>query len=311
MLLTVTLNPSIDISYFVDSFQLDDVNRADQVTKTPGGKGLNVSRVLHQLEIPVTATGFLGGHTGELVKDGLDQLGIKHAFAPCAGETRNCIAILSENKQTEILESGPVITSKEVDQFLKKFTSLIKTDIEWITISGSLPQGFPEDFYQVLLSHATKENCKVLLDSSGKYLYQALTGKDKPYLIKPNHHELAELLQKDTSKNIGQLLNYLQNPLFDGVSYIVVTLGAEGALIKNGDSYYKASLPKIQAVSPVGSGDASLAGFAAALYQKKALSDIVKTGMTTGLLNTLEHQTGSINTEHFKDYFDQILVEKL
>lgn len=311
MLLTVTLNPSIDISYFVDSFQLDDVNRAAQVTKTPGGKGLNVSRVLHQLEIPVTATGFLGGHTGELLKDGLDQLGIKHAFAPCAGETRNCIAILSENKQTEILESGPVITSQEIDQFLKNFTALIKTDIEWITISGSLPQGFSEDFYQVLLSQAANENCKVLLDSSGKYLYQALTGKDKPYLIKPNHHELAELVQKDTSKNIERLLDYLQNPLFDGVPYIVVTLGAEGALIKDGDSYYKASLPTIQAVSPVGSGDASLAGFAAALYQKKALSDIVKTGMTTGLLNTLEHQTGAINTEHFKDYFDQILVEKL
>lgn len=311
MLLTVTLNPSIDISYFIDSFHLDHVNRTSHVTKTPGGKGLNVTRVLHQLNIPVTATGFLGGHTGAFLADGLDQLGIKHAFSPCAEETRNCIAILSENNQTEILESGPTITQDEIDQFLKNFTTLVKTEIEWITLSGSLPKGFPDDFYQVLLSLAAKENCKVLLDSSGNYLKHALKSKDKPYLIKPNHQELAELLHKETSKETTTLLDYLQAPLFDGVSYIVVTLGADGALIKNGNDYYRATLPKIEAVSPVGSGDASLAGIAAALYQKKPLINILKTGMTTGLLNTLEAQTGTINTDSFTTYFDQILVEKL
>ncbi|WP_086350128.1 1-phosphofructokinase family hexose kinase [Candidatus Enterococcus clewellii] len=311
MLLTVTLNPSIDISYFVDNFQMDHVNRTDKVTKTPGGKGLNVSRVLHQLKIPVTATGFLGGHTGELLKDGLDQLEIKHSFSPCAEETRNCIAILSENKQTEILEPGPTIKQDEINQFLKNFTVLLKTGIEWVTLSGSLPQGCPDDFYQTLLALSEKEKCKVLLDSSGPYLQKALAGKNKPYLIKPNHQELADLLQKKPSRNTETLLDYLKDPLFDGVSYIVVTLGAEGALIKNGDNYYKASLPKIQAINPVGSGDASLAGIAAALYHKKSLSDVLKTGMTTGLLNTLEAQTGTIDIDHFNDYFDQIHVEKL
>ncbi|MGL4695637.1 hexose kinase [Enterococcus larvae] len=311
MLLTVTLNPSIDISYFIDSFQLDTVNRTNQVTKTPGGKGLNVTRVLHQLSIPVTATGFLGGHTGELLKDGLDQLGIQHSFSSCTGETRNCIAVLSENKQTEILESGPTITDDEISRFLEHFAALLKADTELITISGSLPKGFPDDFYQVLISRAAEANCNVLLDSSGTYLQQALTGKDKPYLIKPNHHEIAELLQVEPSCEPETLIHYLQNPIFEGVAYIVVTLGAAGALIKHGNSYYKASLPKIQAVSPVGSGDASLAGMAAALYQKKSLPDLLKTGMTTGLLNTLEAQTGTINIDKFNDYFDQILVEEL
>lgn len=310
MILTVTLNPSIDISYFVDTFQLDAVNRTELVTKTAGGKGLNVTRVLQQLNVPVKATGFLGGYTGERVKEGLNQMGIQHSFSPIKEETRNCIAILSENRQTEILEAGPKITEKEIAAFLEHFHSLLKTS-DLITISGSLPKDFPADFYQILLEQATLEKCPVLLDTSGKSLYHALSGKFKPYLIKPNHHEIAELLNKKASKTIDSLITDLKNPLFDEVEYIVVTLGADGALLKHGTSYYRARLPKITPISPVGSGDASLAGMAAAIQQKKTITDILKTGMTTGILNTLETQTGTINVKNFDSFFDQMIIDQI
>lgn len=310
MILTVTLNPSIDISYFVDHFQLDTVNRTAGVKKTPGGKGLNVARVLKQMNISVLATGFIGGHIGELLKEGLDLAEIQHSFSPIKGETRNCIAVLSENKQTEVLEAGPTITEEETSAFLEHFSALIK-DTELITISGSLPEGFSPDFYQQLLALAEKEECPVLLDTSGNYMYHALAGKHKPFLIKPNHHEIADLLQKKASKDIHVLMDYLKEPLFDEIQYIVVTLGGEGALIKNKEKFFKASLPKIDAVSPVGSGDASLAGIAAALFNQQDLETVIKTSMTAGLLNTLEAQTGFINMEKFDDYFEQIHIKEL
>ncbi|MCB5954556.1 hexose kinase [Enterococcus sp. CWB-B31] len=310
MILTVTLNPSIDISYFVDHFQLDTVNRTTKITKTPGGKGLNVTRVLKQMNIPVLATGFIGGHIGELLKEGLDYAKIQHSFSPIKGETRDCIAILSENKQTEVLEAGPTISEEEISAFLEHFSVLIK-DTELITISGSLPEGFSPDFYQQLLALAAKEKRPVLLDTSGNYMYHALAGKHKPFLIKPNHHEIAEFLQKKASKDIEVLRDYLNDPLFDDIEYIIVTLGSEGALIKNKETLFKASLPKIDVVSPVGSGDASLAGIAAALFKQQDLETAIKTSMTAGLLNTLEAQTGSINIKKFDDYFKQIHIKEL
>ena len=310
MILTVTLNPSVDISYFVDQFQLDTVNRTGQITKTPGGKGLNVTRVLKQLGTPVTATGFLGGHIGELLKQGLDQAEIQHSFSPIEGETRNCIAVLSQDQQTEILEAGPQISEPEAADFLQHFEALLE-DHQLVTISGSLPKGVPTDFYQQLLTLAAKAGRPVLLDTSGEALRHSLSGAHKPYLIKPNHHEIAELLHKESSKQIEELKSDLQHPLFEGVPYIVVTLGADGALIKHQQAFYKAELPVIHAVSPVGSGDASLSGMAAGLFKQQELASVFKTAMTTGLLNTLETQTGHIDMNQFAYYYNQIQINQL
>ena len=116
MILTVTMNPSIDISYPLDVLQLDTVNRVAEVSKTAGGKGLNVTRVLSEIKDPVAATGLLGGRTGQFILDHLGE-GIEKRFFEIAGDTRNCIAILHEGKQTEILEKGPTISEKEGQEF--------------------------------------------------------------------------------------------------------------------------------------------------------------------------------------------------
>ena len=112
MILTVTMNPSIDVSYPLNQLNIDTVNRVTNVSKTAGGKGLNVSRVLSQLDASLTATGVIGGHFGDYLTEQLDKDDISHSFSKIAGETRSCIAILHEGKQTEILESGPEV-SKE------------------------------------------------------------------------------------------------------------------------------------------------------------------------------------------------------
>lgn len=126
MILTLTLNPSVDIAYPLTSLKLDDVNRVEEVSKTAGGKGLNVTRVLAQVGEPVIASGFIGGELGQFIAKKLDQADIKHAFYNIKGETRNCIAILHEGQQTEILEQGPEIDNEEATGFIKHFEQLLE-----------------------------------------------------------------------------------------------------------------------------------------------------------------------------------------
>lgn len=195
MILTVTLNPSIDISYSLTEFAIDDVNRATEVIKTAGGKGLNVSRVLKQLGEDVGATGFLGGSLGTFIRNKIRSTGIEDYFIDIKDSTRNCIAILHDNgKQTEVLESGPAISELEAEVFIEKFKTTVK-EADVITISGSLPSGLPTEFYNQLLSLASESNVPVLFDSGGTLLEKALTHDHTPFLIKPNETEFADLLE--------------------------------------------------------------------------------------------------------------------
>ena len=204
MILTVTLNPSIDISYPLDELTLDTVNRVSEVKKTAGGKGLNVTRVLSEIGDNVTATGFIGGKLGDFLTSRLDQNGIQHRFFPIHGETRNCIAILHEGLQTEVLEAGPMIDRDEADGFLNHFRYLCPS-YEVITISGSLPAGLESDYYQKVIGLANSQGKKVVLDCSGKALEAVLTGDDKPFVIKPNTEELSQLVGREVSDDVEEL----------------------------------------------------------------------------------------------------------
>ncbi|MDD7758205.1 hexose kinase [Aerococcus suis] len=311
MILTVTLNPSIDVSYPLDQLNLDTVNRVDKVSKTPGGKGLNVTRVLKTLDADVKATGVLGGHFGEYIESKLDEVEINHQFSKIDGETRFCIAILHEGNQTEVLEKGPEIDEEDIYHFKDAFRDLV-SHATTITMSGSMLKGFPSDTYSELIAIANDYGRKVLLDTSGDSLLQSLKGDHKPYLIKPNTEELEGLVNENIDpKNTDQLKEVLSNSLFDGVEMIVVTLGGDGALVKYQDKFYQVIVPKINPVNPVGSGDSTIAGLAYAIDEGKDFSEIIKTGMTCGVLNTLNEKTGAIDMNQFDTFFDQINVSEI
>lgn len=309
MILTVTMNPSIDVSYPLEELNIDTVNRIEKVSKTAGGKGLNVSRVLSQLNAPLTATGVVGGKFGDYLTEQLDKDGIPHSFSKIDGETRSCIAILHEGKQTEILESGPEVTTEEQEAFVAHFEELM-ADTDFITISGSLPKGINHDFYSLLIDKATEADVKVLLDTSGATLKASLENTHKPFLIKPNETEIADLLGKEIHSN-DELVEALEDKEFDGIEWIVVTLGADGAIVKHQKNYYRVDIPTIKVVNPVGSGDSTIAGLAYALSEGKSPEDVIKSGMVTGMLNTLEEKTGFINVDNFETLFKQIKVEKI
>lgn len=309
MILTVTMNPSIDVSYPLEELHIDTVNRIEKVSKTAGGKGLNVSRVLSQLNAPLTATGVVGGKFGDYLTEQLDKDGIPHSFSKIDGETRSCIAILHEGKQTEILESGPEVTTEEQEAFVAHFEELM-ADTDFITISGSLPKGINHDFYSLLIDKATEADVKVLLDTSGATLKASLENTHKPFLIKPNETEIADLLGKEIQSN-DELVEALEDKEFDGIEWIVVTLGADGAIVKHQKNCYRVDIPTIKVVNPVGSGDSTIAGLAYALSEGKSPEDVIKSGMVTGMLNTLEEKTGFINVDNFETLFKQIKVEKI
>lgn len=308
MILTITMNPSIDISYPLDDFKLDTVNRVKNVRKTAGGKGLNVTRILKQLDAEVVASGLIGGFLGEEIKKDLTSNHIAHDFLPISGETRNCIAVLHKGQQTEILESGPVISKEEAQAFLKHFEQLAaRADI--LSFSGSLPEGLPVDFYSQMLQICQEK--PVVLDCSGEALTEVLKGEVKPRLIKPNTEELAELLGRRISTDIEELKAALTDPIFTGIEWIVVSMGGDGAFAKHHNKFYLVTIPKIAVVNPVGSGDATVAGLTAAIEKGSSDEDVLKQGNALGMLNAQEATTGHVELANYQTLFDQILVTEI
>lgn len=308
MIVTVTMNPSVDISYPLETFSLDQVNRCSQVKKTAGGKGLNVTRVIHQMNENVLATGLLGGTVGEFIKKQLTEAAIRHSFSSIDDETRNCIAVLHDKgQQTEILESGPTISEEELEQFKHLFLEKINS-ANVITISGSLPKGVSKAFYAELLKEIAELDKKVVLDTSGESLKNVLQAPYKPYAIKPNLEELHELTGT-IIQNEKELPDILNHSLFSGIPLIMVSLGKNGAFIKFENEFYQASIPTIEVVNPVGSGDATVAGMAIGLAQNMEIQEIIKMSMTLGMLNAMEKQTGHVNTQYFDELYKQIAVE--
>ncbi|MFD0898543.1 hexose kinase [Loigolactobacillus binensis] len=312
MILTVTMNPSIDVSYPLNHLKIDDVNRTTEVSKTAGGKGLNVSRVIQQLGTKILATGIIGGFFGQFIETKLSEDHIEHNFYKIDQESRECIAILHDGgNQTEILESGPVLSEEEKNAFLNHYNDLLAQS-SLVTISGSLPSGVNPNFYALMVRLAHGKGKKVLLDTSGESLKTALLSQEKPDLIKPNEEELQQLIPIELNiHNPESLKAALSTPDLKDVEWICVSLGKAGAFVKHGSTFYSVSIPAINVVNPVGSGDATLAGLAVAIDSHQSDEVILKTAMTTGMLNTMERQTGFIDSDKFDEYFKKVLVTQV
>ncbi|AND78761.1 tagatose-6-phosphate kinase [Streptococcus pantholopis] len=310
MVLTVTMNPAIDISYSLPRLSLDTVNRAAEVTKTPGGKGLNVTRVLAELGEDVMATGLIGGKTGLYLQEKLSDAAIHHHFFPIRGETRNCIAILHKGQQTEILEKGPKITPAEAESFLSHFERLIRP-FEVIAISGSLPDGLASDYYAELIRLADAYQKKIILDCSGDPLLEVLKNSAKPFVIKPNLEELSQLTGESAAADNQSLKALLSQPMFEGISWVIVSLGAEGAFAKHNETFYRVRIPEIKVANPVGSGDSTVAGIASSLLHGLSDTELLKKANVLGMLNAQEKMTGHVNLADYEKLFKQVHVEEV
>lgn len=276
MIYTCTLNPSIDYLVEIEEVSLGKLNRAKKTAFYPGGKGINVSRVLKNLGVPNVALGYIGGFTGQFIQDFLERDGITQDFIPHDEPTRVNVKLRAE-KETEINGQGAYISEELKQQLLDKISSLTQDDI--LVVAGSLPPSIPANFYETIAKFCQENNIRFVIDTGGQTLKDAL--KYKPFLIKPNHHELSDLLGVEIHSK-EDVLQYADKLLDLGPTNILVTLGGEGAVLVSEETIAYANVPKGELKNSVGAGDSTVAGFLASFVEIGDLLHAFKTGVACG-----------------------------
>jgi len=309
MILTITLNASIDKRYVTKGAKQGEVNRVLQCEYTPGGKGLNVSKVLRISGADVLAGGFTGGYAGGYIEDKLKEKGINCDFYHVPGESRSCINIwdLETKQQTEYLEPGFEVSPADVNGFLDKYKKQAE-EVSLISISGSVPRGVKNDIYKELVDIAISSGKKVILDTSGELLEQGI--KAKPTLIKPNTDEIKMLTGKDCL-DTDTLIEAAIRIHEDGVAYVVISMGGDGSLLVSKDGVFQAIIPKIQAENTVGCGDAMIAGFALGLSQELREEELLKKASAISAASAMSIKTGFYEPEIMKDIYKDIIIKKI
>ena len=295
MILTVTPNASIDKTYTVESFGIDRINRPSECRMVPGGKGINVARVLKTLGRNALATGFVGGAMGDAILHGLGDEGIKHDFVRVEEESRLCIKVMDPKNgtQTEINEPGPTISESDLDRMLRKVAELVP-EKSFLVLSGHCPPGVPATFYGDLIKIAKQAGVKSVLDASGEHLAEGM--KAGPYMVKPNVAELSQLSGHElcTLEEISGAAKSLKQY---GVEVTAVTMGRSGAMVTDGVHAWQATPPEIKFASAVGSGDSFLAAFLDALLREESLPDALVWGTAAGAANATSYGAGFCSKE--------------
>lgn len=308
MILVINLNASVDKRYKMKDLIKGEVMRAAEVDNTPGGKGIHVANVATILGEDCIATGYLGGKSGEFISEKLQDYGIKQDFVQVAGETRSCLAIITESgAQTEILEPGPTVTQEEQEAFLAKYQELL-SKATVVSVSGSMPKGLPGDFYGQLINLARKAGKPFLLDTSGEALIQGI--KAQPYFVKPNNDEIKVLVGAELRSD-EDIVHVLQKFMEDGIKLPVISLGAQGSMAGYNQHVYKITVPKIQCKNPVGSGDSFVAGIAVGIERGMAIEDVLSLGAACGTANAMEDESGFVRKEVVEELFPQIKIQQI
>ncbi|MER6009883.1 1-phosphofructokinase [Streptomyces bluensis] len=260
MILTVTLNTALDITYRVRSLTPHASHRVTEVTERPGGKGLNVARVLAALGHEATVTGFAGGTTGRAIRERLAHTtGVIDALVPVEGTTRRTVAVVdATGDTTQLNEPGPAITPAEWSAFQEVYEDLLGS-ASAVALCGSLPQGVPVGAYAGLVRAARAAHVPVLLDTSGEPLRRGVAAR--PDLVKPNSEELAELTGSHEPSRATRDVRRR------GARTVVASLGPEGLLAHTAEGRWRATPPRRVRGNPTGAGDSAVAGLLSGLVE--------------------------------------------
>lgn len=308
MVLTVTLNPAVDKTCQVSRLMTGQVNRMTECKNLPGGKGINVTKVLRQCKEEVNATGFLGGYSGMFISDELERMGAKCAFTKIARETRTNLNIISgDSYVTEVLEPGPEISEQERINFLEQFRALVN-ESELIVISGSLARGIEEDYYAKMIEICHAAGKKVLLDSSGEPLKCAIEAK--PYLIKPNKQELEYVMGRKLD-NENEVLLAARELLKKGIEIVVASIGERGLICVTKTESYQVVPPKVSVVNTVGSGDCVVAVLTIGVKNKDPLRETLKKAVALSAASVTTFENGEISVDKVREVYKKTEIFNL
>lgn len=305
MILTVSCNPAVDKTYNTSNIMIGQVNRMRDLVSIPGGKAVNVTKVLRQFKAHVTATGFIGGYTGEFIAEELKNMGVNTSFTTIRGLTRSNMNIIGDDGYvTEILEPGPTVLSFEREDFLDRFRELVKIS-EYVVLSGSLTEGLSEDFYAKLIRICNDAGKKAFLDTSGEPLKKGIEAK--PYCIKPNRRELEYAVGKKLSTE-AEIIQAAYEYIKMGVTKVLVSLGEKGLLQITKNKVIKAVPPRIKTVNTVGCGDCIVAAMIMSMIQGLDDEAAMKFAVGVAAANATTLESGIIPQDTMEEIIKEVQV---
>ena len=279
MIYTVTFNPAIDYVVRLDApLEVGEVNRAGGEDCVLGGKGINVSGVLAQLDCPSVALGFVAGETGAWLERGLEKQGLVTDFVHLENGMTRINVKIKAGQETELNGAGPDIPESAMQQLEEQLDALNENDI--LILAGSIPRSLPQDTYERLLARLQGKGVRAVVDATRDLLVNVL--QYRPFLIKPNNHELGEIVGRElkTDEEIIAAARTLQEK---GARNVLVSMAGDGALLvdENG-KVHRIGCPKGKVVNSVGAGDSMVAGFVAGWMQTGSYDMALRLGTACG-----------------------------
>ena len=309
MIYTVTLNPALDKTVEIPGMALDTVNRITSMRTDPGGKGINVSKVIAKLGGESCAVGILGGESGRTLLAALEREGLRTHFRFVEGQTRTNLKIIDRalHTNTDINEPGLTVSPADLDALLRDLLGMVREG-DIVVLAGSLPQGAPQDTYRVWTAACREKGARVCLDADGVLLAEGL--KAAPYLIKPNEDELSRLVGHrltDTDELIAEGRRLLKG----GVTRVVISLGERGALYMRGNEVLYAEGLSVPVGSTVGAGDSVVAALAYADSLGMSDEDAVRLSTATGAANVMCSGTQPAEWEAVEKLLPQVKIRRI
>ena len=278
MINTITLNPSLDYIVKVDDFKVGHVNRTSKEDIYPGGKGINVSIVLKNLGVKNRALGFTAGFTGEEIEKLVANHGVDNEFIRLEKGMSRINVKLKSKEESEINGMGPDISKNDIEKLYEKLEALKAGD--FVVLAGSIPNTLPDDIYETIMKDFKNKEINFVVDATKDLLLNVL--KYKPFLIKPNHHELGEMFNvKLNSKD--EIITYAKKLQEIGARNVIISMAGDGAiLIEENGEITISDTPKGTLVNSVGAGDSMVGGFLAGIAENKNIKEAFKIGVATG-----------------------------
>ena len=309
MMYTVTLNPALDKTVEIPSLTIDSVNRITTLRTDPGGKGINVSKVIDKLGRKSIATGILGGDTGHNILSSLEKMELESDFLFVEGETRTNLKIIDpvSKTNTDINEPGVTVSEEILNQLKDKLLKKLNAD-DIVILSGSLPKGAPQNTYNVWVKDCKEAGAKVFLDADGPLLAEGI--KAGPYLIKPNNHELSGLMGQELTTP-QELTEAARGLMKYGIEKVIVSMGGDGALYVTKDYVYYAEGLKVPVGSTVGAGDSVVAALAVAEEAGMTPEETVALSTATGAANVMCSGTQAAEYSVIETLIPKVSFQKL
>ena len=278
MINTITLNPSLDYIVKVDDFKAGHVNRTSKEDIYPGGKGINVSIVLKNLGVKNRALGFTAGFTGEEIEKLVANHGVDNEFIRLEKGMSRINVKLKSKEESEINGMGPDISKNDIEKLYEKLEALKAGD--FVVLAGSIPNTLPDDIYETIMKDFKDKEINFVVDATKDLLLNVL--KYKPFLIKPNHHELGEMFNVEL-KNKEEIIIYAKKLQEIGARNVIISMAGDGAiLIEENGEITISDTPKGTLVNSVGAGDSMVGGFLAGIAENKNIKEAFKIGVATG-----------------------------